>query len=145
MSHLRTVLEVLRSNQLYAKQSKCVFGCTEVEYLGHVISGEGVRVDSKKISAMVQWPIPDSVKALRGFLGLTRYYRKFIKGYGAIAKPLTDLLRKYSFHWNDKALEAFTKLKEVMTQPPVLALPNFSRPFIIECDALGKGLGAVLM
>ena len=145
MSHFRTVLEVLRSNQLYAKQSKCVFGCTEVEYLGHVISGEGVKVDSKKISAMVQWPIPDSVKALRGFLGLTRYYRKFIKGYGAIAKPLTDLLRKDSFHWNDKALEAFTKLKEAVTQPPVLALPNFSRPFIIECDALGKGLGAVLM
>ena len=82
VSHLRTVLEVLMSNQLYAKQSKCVFGCTEVEYLGHVISGEGVRADSKKISSMVQWPIPNSVKALRGFLGLTRYYRKFIKGYG---------------------------------------------------------------
>ena len=115
VSHLRTVLEVLMSNQLYAKQSKCVFGCTEVEYLGHVISRKGVRADSKKISSMVQWPIPNSVKALRGFLGLTRYYRKFIKGYGAIAQPLTDLLKKDSFHWNDKALEAFTKLKEAMT------------------------------
>ena len=115
VSHLRTVLEVLMSNQLYAKQSKCVFGCTEVEYLGHVISREGVRADSKKISSMVQWPIPNSVKALRGFLRLTRYYRKFIKGYGAIAQPLTDLLKKDSFHWNDKALEAFTKLKEAMT------------------------------
>ena len=107
--------------------------------MGHVISGKGVRADSKKISAMIQWPISDSVKALRGFLGLTGYYRKFIKGYGAIAKPLTDLLKKDSFHWNGKALEPFTKLKKVVTQPPVLALPDFSRPFIIECDASGRG------
>ena len=87
VSHLRTVLEVLMSNQLYAKQSKCVFGCTEVEYLGHFISRKGVRADSKKISSMVQWPIPNSVKALRGFLGLTRYYRKFINGYGPLPNP----------------------------------------------------------
>ena len=122
-----------------------MFGCTEVEYLGHVISGEGVKADPKKISTMVQWPILDSVKALRGFLGLAGYYRKFIKGYETIAQPLIDLLKKDSFHWSDKALEAFTKLKEAVTQPPVLALPDFCRPFIIECDALGKGLGVVLM
>ena len=145
LSHLKIVLEILQSHQLYAKQSKCVFGYAEVEYLGHIISGEGVKADPKKTLAMQQWPIPQNAKALRGFFGLTGYYRKFIQGYGAISQPLTDLFKKNGFHWSDKALFSFNELKVIIAQPPILALLDFSKSFIIKCDASGYGLEAVLM
>jgi hypothetical protein len=94
---------------------------------------------------MLDWPLPETTKALRGFLGLTGYYRKFIKGYESIATPLTALLQHNSFTWTDSACEAFQDLKKAESQTPVLALPNFTQPFLIECDASGIGIGAVLM
>ena len=145
LSHLKIVLEILQSHQLYAKQSKCVFGYAEVEYLGHIISREGVKADPKKTLAMQQWPIPQNAKALEGFFCLTGYYRKFIQGYGAITQPLTDLFKKDGFHWSNKALFSFNELKVVIAQPPILALLDFSKSFIIECDASGYGLEVVLM
>ena len=143
--HLKTVLEVLQYHQLYAKESKCVFACREVEYLGHVISKEGVKADPAKISVMLEWPEPRNLKALRGFLGLTGYYRRFVKGYGGMAAPLTALLKKNSFIWTEKATQAFQELKTAMVTPPVLALPDFSKTFVVECDASKDALGAVLM
>ncbi|KAL0299989.1 UNVERIFIED_CONTAM: Retrovirus-related Pol polyprotein from transposon.6 [Sesamum angustifolium] len=145
MLHIKKVLELLRKHQLYAKQSKCSFAQQQIDYLGHVISEGGVATDPEKIECMKNWPVPTSVKALRGFLGLTGYYRKFIKGYGSISKPLTSLLKKDAFNWNLEAETTFNHLKEVMIRAPVLALPNFSKPFIVETDACGKGIGAVLM
>uniref|UniRef100_A0A2N9H0U4 Integrase catalytic domain-containing protein n=1 Tax=Fagus sylvatica TaxID=28930 RepID=A0A2N9H0U4_FAGSY len=145
IAHLKTILQILVLHQLYAKMSKCVFATSEVEYLGHIISGEVVKTNPKKIAAMVDWPIPKSLKALRGFLKLTGYYRKFIKGYGQIASPFTSLLNKDAFLWSDNAEKAFEELKAAVSQPPVLALPDFSKTFVIECDASGFGMGAVLM
>ena len=103
LGHLRLVLETLAKHQLYAKKSKYVFACEEVKYLGHLISGEGGKIDPKKIAAMQEWPILRDVKALRGFLGLIGYYRKLVKGYGQIAAPLTTLLKKDSFVWTQEA------------------------------------------
>ncbi|KAG8376088.1 hypothetical protein BUALT_Bualt09G0027100 [Buddleja alternifolia] len=92
--HLHTVLTLLTQHSYYAKLSKCTFAQPAIDYLGHVIFAGGVATDPDKIAAVVNWPIPSTLTALRGFLGLTGYYRKFVRGYAAIASPLTDLLKK---------------------------------------------------
>lgn len=93
---------------------------------------------------MVDWPKPSNIFELRGFLGLICYYRKFVHNYGIITKPLTNLLKKGQFEWNNEADSAFTALKEAMTTTPILAMPNFNEQFIIEADASDDSIGAVL-
>ena len=142
---LELVLGVLEQHHFFIKMSKCDFVQGELEYLGHIISGNGVKVDARKIEAMVDWPLPNDVSALRGFLGLTGYYRRFVKNYGLIARPLTTMLKKDNFEWTDEARKAFEDLKRAMTNTPVLALPNFQKPFEVYTDASGDGIGAVLV
>lgn len=143
--HLRLTFQLLQQHSLLAKRSKFSFSQSSVEYLGHLISGQGVSTGLKKITAVQQWPIPKNVTQLRGFLGLTGYYRRFVQNYSAICKPLTAILKKNQFVWSSEVEQAFKLLKEAMVSPPVLALPDFSKEFIVEIDALGAGVEVVLM
>jgi hypothetical protein len=145
LQHLKTVFECLGEHEFFLKLQKCCFAQNSISYLGHIVLAEGVSADPEKIAAMVSWPPPQNVKQLRGFLGLTGFYRKFIRNYASIAYPLTELLKKDAFHWSDIAQASFEALKIAMTKaPPVLTLPNFEEEFMIDTDASGLGMGAVL-
>ncbi|KAK1606952.1 hypothetical protein QYE76_030625 [Lolium multiflorum] len=140
LEHLREVLALLRDEKLFVKRSKCSFACQSLEYLGHIVSADGVSTDPRKTQAMQDWPQPTNVTELRGFLGLTGYYRKFFKNYGIIARPLTNLLKKKGFIWSDQATAAFLALKAAMTSTPVLQLPDFNKQFVVETDACDLGI-----
>lgn len=107
------------------------------------MTSTGVGPDPEKIAAMTAWHVPTTLKQLKGFLCLTRFSKKFVHHYASIAQPLTELLKKDSFHWTEAATIAFQKLKQAMIEPLVLALPNFSQDFILETDAFGVGMGVV--
>lgn len=140
-SHLQ---QVIQNNVLFAKKSNCSFAVSQVEYLGHILSARRVATDPSKVEAMQNWPTPKNIKQLRGFLGLTGYYRRFIKNYALISQPLTTLLKKTAFKWSHSAEAAFSQLKKAMVEAPVLGLPNFEQEFVLEIDASGTGIGAVL-
>ncbi|PRQ41877.1 putative nucleotidyltransferase, Ribonuclease H [Rosa chinensis] len=144
LQHLAVVFSKLEEHQLKVKMSKCTFGAKSVEYLGHVISEKGVAVDPEKIEAIKNWKKPMSLKGLRGFLGMAGYYRKYVKNFGIIAKALTNMLKKDNFVWTLEAETAFEELKAALCSTPVLALPDFTKKFDVECDASGLGIGAVL-
>jgi hypothetical protein len=145
LRHLDQILSIMEEQSLYAKESKCEFGMTEVLYLGHIIEAKGVQVHQEKIEAIMEWPTPKTLTELRGFLGMCTYYRKFVKGFSQLCAPLTDLTKKGAFKWDEEAQKTMDKMKKVMSTCPVLALPDFSLPFTLECDASGEGIGAVLM
>ncbi|XP_017406464.1 uncharacterized mitochondrial protein AtMg00860-like [Vigna angularis] len=135
----------MQCHHLKRNHKKCIFGQLQLDYLGHIISKDSVAVDPTKVEAMTNWPFPKNANALRRFLGLTRYYRRFVKGFGQTAKPLTQLLTKEEFCWTLEAQRAFDALKGGVSKLPVLVVPHFSKSFTLETDASIKVLRVVLL
>ena len=145
--HVRSVLERLRRANLTAKPRKCQFGMIECTFLGHIVGHGQVRPHPDKIDAVVSFPVPETKKQVRTFLGLTGYYRKFIPHYSTIAAPLTDLTKKSEPNriiWNEGCEQAFRQLQGILCSGPVLRNPNFDQLFILQTDASNRGVGAVL-
>jgi hypothetical protein len=145
--HLRMALQRLSEQKLYAKLSKSALCQTEVEFLGHYVGRDGLRVKEDKIEAVHDWPVPTTMRELRAFLGLAGYYRRFVKGFSDIALPLTEMTRnatRQRLQWGARQQVAFTELKRALQSTPVLALPDPALPFVVNCDASGYAVGAVL-
>ena len=144
--HLKEVLSILEQNKFYAKLSKCDFNRNELLYLGHIVGAYGIRVDPAKIAAVSSWPVPKDLHQMRSFLGLTNYFRKFVQGYAARCRPLTNLTRKsVPFVWTPECNAAFEGLKQDLTTAPVLASPDNQKPFEVVADSCQWSIGAVLM
>ena len=138
--HLRKVLQILRENQLYAKFSKCEFWLEKVSFLGHFISKEGVSIDPAKIEAVRDWPAPKNVTEVRSFLGLAGYYRRFVKDFSKIARPMTNLMKKNEkYEWTEDCEVAFQTLKERLTTAPVLTLSDSTSEYLVYSDASKRG------
>jgi len=139
------VFERLRKAGLRLKPSKCELFQKSTKFLGHVISDAGIRTDPEKTECVKNWPTPNSNSDVRSFLGLASYYRRFVRGFSEIAKPLTESLKKgVSFRWDEKKEYAFVRLKEALTTPPVLAMPTDTGRFVLDTDASDESIGAVL-
>lgn len=154
LSRLEAVFQRLHEYNLKLKASKCEFFRTQVTYLGHVVSEHGIKTDPEKLKVLKDWPIPNSVKDVRKFLGFAGYYRRFVKGFARIVRPLNDLLvgnstkkptrRRTPFEWGEAQQRAFETIIEKLSNPPVLAYADYRKPFKLHTDASSSGLGAVL-
>lgn len=145
LGDLRRVLQALRAARLVAKRSKCNFGRSELKFLGHIVGARTVRTDPAKITAMLSIPSPCNIHQLRVFLGVTGYYRRFILNYSLLAEPLTALLRADTpFRWGPRQQQAFEELRRRLTSAPVLAQPDWQKPFVLATDASNVAIGAVL-
>jgi hypothetical protein len=144
LDHVEKVLGLLREQKLYARPSKCEFGVDKMKFLGHVVSSDGIHTDPAKIQAIQDWPIPKSVKEVLQFKGLAEFYRRFVKEFSRISAPLSALTGNVPFLWGKNEQTAFEQLKYALTHAPILAPPDFSKQFLVTCDASKFAIGAVL-
>ncbi|KAL5466930.1 hypothetical protein EMCRGX_G031093 [Ephydatia muelleri] len=126
--------------------TKCKLCQQQVTFLGHIVSTQGISTDPEKVEVIAKWPTPQSKRDVQQFLGLANYYRRFIKDFGVIAKPLNRLTEKNTtFEWSTTCQRAFENLRNCLVEPPVLAYPNYTRDFLLDTDACCNcGIGAVL-
>jgi ribonuclease HI len=144
--HLRLIMQKLREHKHYSKFSKCEFWLSEVGFLGHIVSKEGIDVDSSKVTAVTEWEPPKNVGEIRSFLGLVGYYRRFIENFSKIAKPMTELLKKEKkFKWAEDCENSFQELMKRLVSALVLCLRDLQKEFQVYYDASHQGLGSVLM
>ena len=140
------VIKRLEENDLFVKPEKCKWKVRGVEFLGVVIGPKGVEMQKEKIEKVLNWPVPRNIKEVQKFLGLTNYYRRFIKDFTRIAAPLHVLVRKeQKWKWEKKQEEVFKKLKMVFTTEPILAILDIDREIIVETDASDYAIGGVLL
>lgn len=144
--NLVLVLILLREHHLYVKPDKCILFQTEVHYLGHVVSKEGIVVYQEKIWPIMEWVDPKSVDEVRSFTGLIGYYRRFIRNFSQISYPITSLKRKAKkFEWTEECEARFKKLKQLLTHAPLLKIVDLEKEFVVCTYAFERGLGGVLM
>lgn len=143
--HVKKVLTILKQHKLYLKVEKCEFERSVVQFLGFIISADGIAMDPQKIQAIQDWPAPSDKKGVQRFIGFANFYRKFISGFSTIVAPITQLTRQHnSFRWSEAAQEAFLKLKDLFSSAPILHHPDPSQPYVLEVDASEIATGAIL-